>query len=275
MDKKTMIVVWKWNVGWTVESGEQKKGWKYYDFIKCENSFTMEVERDTSAAYKFIGFTKTKSNTCREGGPASYTDNDIIETCTHLANSRDKVLLLLHGGEPDKFGINSNVYKQLFNKKNIHVDFFKGYIGAIYDHIIDGNYTYFKEDAITVPANGCIKIKKNNFDQVWNHYYEHYYINLLKELTVLWFPLTTDIQGLSKLKQDGSSEKYQEYLNEVKTKWHEEKKSLKENHDKIIKRLENEENKEEMNSLKDKYSKIIKCLESGSISDITEDMLVN
>ncbi len=278
MGDKTMIVVWKWSVGWAVERGEQKKSWKYYDFIDCKSSFTMEVEGDTSKAYTFTGF--TNSNECFEAVQIQrytqkYNDNDIITACrSPLANGENKVLLLLHGGGDDQFGINSDVYIQLSTENNIHVAFFEGGTGAIYEHIIDGNETYFKKEAIT-SFNDCIKLKKTNFDSVWNYYYGNHYLNLLNELTVLWCPLTIDIQGLSKLKHDKEDKKYQEYLDKIKDKWDKEKRSLKENHGKIIELLESEENKEEMNSLKAKYSKIIERLDDDKIQDITEDMLVN
>ena len=220
MAKKIMIVVWKWSVGWRfpkcekfVRDTDTEK--ICCDFIGEDCLFEVTVNGEEC---QFFGFTKNnKYPNKSENGlkEVSYGEGEIIAKCEEMIeeNSNNKILLLLHGGETDNFKekhLNEEKWEKLKKNSRVIIDFFSSE-GAIYDHLINGNQTYFLIRAINSPNNGTsFSIKKDNFNKVWNHYYlciEQKKNELIKK----WIPLAIDIQGLSEVEES----KRKDYLSDI------------------------------------------------------------
>ena len=184
MDSRIIIVVWKWNLKWEkIDFGPQKRLTEFCDFITNdtvdEKKYWFEMKVETLKD-KFIGFTKSNLMFKLDGQACTpkYNENNIKETCEQLLKEGNKILLLLHKGEPDKFKEESEFHenlKNLKNKENIIIDFFWRGNGSIYDNLIKSNGTCFREDAINNPLD-CqkIEIKKERFDNVWRYYEKEY-----------------------------------------------------------------------------------------------------
>jgi len=216
MDNRVIIVVWKWNVGWRKDSINgiyRITEGEFCDFIGKDACFSVTVD---FKGCDFIGYTKnnkyfdTSVDTSVKLEKPEYKINEIEEKCKKLANSGKQVLLLLHGGNPDNFNKNSDIYKKLVKERNIVVDIFIG-SGPIYKYLLNPNDTYFLIDALEHPTyKEKIKIRKENFNNVWNYYYlglEQKKNDLIK----LWLPLAIDIQGLSEVKKSN----FPEYLKDI------------------------------------------------------------
>jgi len=258
MGNRIMIVVWKWSLQWTKDRHKIIKGWKFCDFIGKISQFPVKVEYEN---YIFIGFTKhntvyTKNNGNYSSTKPEYNVKEIVKKCNCLLKENsNKILLLLHSGKPDKLSEEMDEFEDLKGKKNIVINSFKAGYGSIYKNIIDGNKTYFLEDAIEdQDSEEIIIIKKECFEKVWNDYH---YINLNQKknrLIKLWLPLAIDIQGLSEYK----GEEREKYFDEVSESY---SKEIIERIEKTLEEIKKEIEKEDIEIYeKGKYKEVLEFL---------------
>ncbi len=222
---KYMIVVWKWDLRWTIEDGMPVRSTEkqFADFIEKGNKrFEVKVEAKdgNTKELKFIGYTNNNSyNRTQKNYPQNkkYSTKEITDECSNiLKNNHDQVLLLLHANNPDNFNeTNKKKLEDYFKGEKIKIELFYGG-GNIYDEIIDGGNTYFLKNAIINPLQDTFQIKQKNFDVVWDYYWNKLDLEYQKKKTInLWLPLAINIQGLSEVGKENGGEYFNEIKNEL------------------------------------------------------------
>jgi len=288
MNKKSIIVVWKWKLVWNNEDDS----WCFHennisnnDFIKPfdknKKYFNVSIENDSKEEYKFYGFTKNHSYPEDPNKRDSqiiefdYQDNDIKKLVEKLKKDNNQILVLLHAGYPDNYNVGENLYEHLQELDNVKVFIFSG---NDYWEVNGQQYPYqillnlyqsdFDINAIVInEEKKSLKIRKENIEKIWKYFYindaENKYLNKKKnELIKLWLPLAVDLQGLSEF--DNDQESYKNYKKEVEKAWDEEKIcDLFKEHTKIVEEIEDKIGDNKLKKYKIESKKKLKNLQNG------------
>lgn len=199
MLKRSLIIVWKWqpdnNKDYDISGDHESKVFCYN--IKRENiEFLLENVNNIDSEKKVLLLHKGEEN--------HFDDDDLINTKKKLDVLKNKVYLFGGGEEKIYFNINKNDSENngLLNQVG---DFFS----ENYDN--DSKFYDVKDE------EG--KIKKSNFEFVWDWYWNKLDLEYQKKKIIdLWLPLAIDIQGLSEV-ENGKRDAYlKEVLEELDKK---------------------------------------------------------
>lgn len=161
-------------------------------------------------------------------------NNDDLEQFTSLVNkilNNNKVLILTHTNPPNNISIDLLKTTLNNNSEKLKIRGFEGGFGKVYYSegkgiiLADGNpendgntLLYCLQHALVNDNdNDNDTIKKDNFDYVWNYYWDQLELEYQKKKIIdLFLPLFIDIKILNHI---SAKEKNTAYLNEVKTEY--------------------------------------------------------
>lgn len=269
-----MIIIWRWKS--CCIFGSEFRPNKIYELLSKNNYFNLSASNNNV----IHGFTKENEYAEKKekviiAEKSSYDLKKIEKKAFELSDEEgNQVLVLFHSATPDKINKLSDEFE---NKKKGNLKSFP-FSGSrrenIYDELIDGgDKGDFKKEALET-KNEQLKVKQENFINVWNQYYgqeekespagktekKKTLEQKKNELVKLWLPLAIDIQGLSEVNLG----KREDYFSEIIDYYSEKYTSDKDEITKILNKIKDDKIKNHIEKCRNLSKNIINILKDSS-----------